>query len=557
MVMKVEDWLGKENKIGIDIFNKKYRFNNETFEGFLDRVSDGDDDLRGLIRTKKFLFAGRILANYNTGTKAGTVNCITLGYVEDNLNSIMDTAKDLAMSFKAEAGVGLALSKIRPKGARIGANGTSDGVLGFLKIFASITENISRGGARRGASFMGLGADHPDIIDFIRLKKNNKGGEGVVLSANLSVLITDEFMTHYADGTTYHKDFIVESTGEVIEHTVDPKVIMNEIVDLPERAFEPGILFIDRFNETHLFGSVIDKYVLMVNACTEYVGIPNTSCVLGSLNIAEFVNEYGFLDTDELISAIRVAIGGLDRVVDYSMPRCGTKKQSDISMKYRSIGLGITGLADAFVKMGIKYGDKESIAITNLISKLMSMTSKDESIKMGIELGQPNGILEYESDPKFKGIKGLRNNSLLSIAPAGSLSAMLGVSSGIEPIFRHSYQRMTQSVDGNDMFYTVHHKASKDVIDANGGNIPDYLVDSSEIDYMDKINIMKAVQAHVDLSISSTVNLPKGTTVDTIKNVYVESWKAGLKGNTIYVDGSISGVLNEIDNNEETSDCSS
>lgn len=562
-IKTVNEWLGEGNDIGIDIFNKKYRFNNESFDEFLDRVSDCESDMRKLIEEKKFLYAGRILANYNTGTGQGVSNCTTLAYVEDNLDDIMNCAKDLAMSFKAEAGVGLALSKIRPKGTRVGSKdggGVSDGIIGFMKIFSSIADNISRGNRRRGALACGLHVDHPDVVDFIRIKKNNFGNEGVIKSANLSVMITDEFMTNYINKTKYRKDFIVESTGEIVPHIVDPEMIMSEIVDHPKRAFEPGVLFVDRYNETHLFGSAIETKVFGFNACMEYFGIKNTTCLLGSLNISAFVNDNGVIDYSGIALATKIAIRGLDRVTDYGVTRNGVQAQNEISKKYRGVGLGITGLADAFVKMGIRYGSKESIKTTGHISELMKVVSLDTSIELGKELGQPSGILEYEKDPKFTGIKGLRNNSLLSIAPAGSLSAMLGVSSGIEPIFRHGYKRMTQSVDGEDTFYTVYHKASKEAMDKNNGEIPEYLVDSSEINYMDKLNIMKAVQDHVDLSISSTVNLPEETTTEIIKNVYIESWKMGLKGNTVYVDKSLEGVLNTLDKPEEvadTNDCSS
>ncbi len=264
--MTVQEWLGEDNKLSIDVWNRKYRFNNESFDEWIDRISNGNEKVRQMIIDKKFLYGGRILANLNTDNGQGLSNCTTFSYVEDSLDDIMDTAKNLAISYKKEAGVGVALSKIRPKGASIGGHHKSDGVIGFLKIFNSVTENVKRGGSRRGAMLAGLHCDHPDIMEFIKIKKRNKGSTGEITSANLSVLITDEFMEHYMKGESYQKDFIVESTGEVIPHIVDTVAIMDAIVDTPKTAFEPGILFVDRYRENHLFGSIYKDKELFNNA---------------------------------------------------------------------------------------------------------------------------------------------------------------------------------------------------------------------------------------------------------------------------------------------------
>ena len=556
--IKALKWL-EGSELGYDVWEKKYRFNNESFDEWLDRLSNGDEKVRKLIEEKKFLYGGRILANLNTGNGQGLSNCTTFSYVEDSLDDIMDTAKNLAISYKKEAGVGIALSKIRPKGASIGGNHKSDGIIGFLKIFNSVTENVKRGGARRGAMLVGLHCDHPDIFDFINIKKQNKGTDGEVTSANLSVLVTDEFMEHYIKGESYRKDFVVEATGEVIPHIVDTVKIINAIVDTPKTAFEPGIIFVDRYKEGHLFGSVYGDKELMCNACSEFYGAKGTVCLLGSINLSSYVVEdFGntYFDFDEFSKDVKICIKALDKAHDYGIGKNGLKIQNDRAEQYRGIGLGIMGLADMFIKLGIRYGSKESVILSEKIAKIMRESSIEESIQLGKELGQPKGVLEDEKKLEAMGlpyIKGLRNNSLLSIAPAGSISLIANVSTGIEPVFRTSYVRKTESLNNTDTYYTVYHKAIQDVIDRFGYK-PDYCIDTRDITVHEKVDVIAAWQKYVDLSISNTTNFKENATVEEIRELYRYGWEKGVKGLTVYVDGSIEGVLNDVGKKEETTE---
>lgn len=555
---KALKWL-EGSELGYDVWEKKYRFNNESFDEWLDRLSNGDKEVRKLIENKKFLYGGRILANLNTGNGQGLSNCTTFSFVEDSLEDIMDTAKNLAISYKKEAGVGIALSKIRPKGASIGGNHKSDGIIGFLKIFNSVTENVKRGGARRGAMLAGLHCDHPDIMDFIKIKKGNKGDGGEITSANLSVLITDEFMEHYMKGESYQKDFIVEATGEVIPHTVDTVAIMNAIADTPKTAFEPGILFVDRYRENHLFGAIYNDKELFNNACSEFIGVKGTVCLLGSMNLSAYVVEvFGntYFDFDEFSKDVKICIKALDKAHDYGIGKNGLKIQNDRAEQYRGIGLGIMGLADMFIKLGIRYGSEESVILSEKIAKIMRESSIEESIRLGKELGQPKGILEDEKRLEAMGlpyIKGLRNNSLLSIAPAGSISLIANVSTGIEPVFRTSYVRKTESLNNTDTYYTIYHKAIQDVIDRFGYK-PDYCIDTRDITVHEKVDVIAAWQKYVDLSISNTTNFKENATVDEIRELYRYGWEKGVKGLTVYVDGSIEGVLNDVGKKEETTE---
>ena len=555
--MKALKWL-EGSELGYDVWEKKYRFNHESFDEWLDRLSNGDEKVRKLIEDKKFLYGGIILANLNTGNGQGLSNCTTFSYVEDSLDDIMDTAKNLAISYKKEAGVGIALSKIRPKGASIGGNHKSDGIIGFLKIFNSVTENVKRGGARRGAMLVGLHCDHPDIFDFINIKKQNKGTDGEVTSANLSVLVTDEFMEHYIKGESYRKDFVVEATGEVIPHIVDTVKIINAIVDTPKTSFEPGIIFVDRYKEGHLFGNVYSDKELMCNACSEFYGAKGTVCLLGSINLSAYVVEdFGntYFDFDGFSKDVKICIKALDKAHDYGIGKNGLKIQNDRAEQYRGIGLGIMGLADMFIKLGIRYGSEESVVLSEKIAKIMRESSIEESIQLGKELGQPKGILEDEKKLEAMGlpyIKGLRNNSLLSIAPAGSISLIANVSTGIEPVFRTSYVRKTESLNNTDTYYTVYHKAIQDVIDRFGYK-PDYCIDTRDITVHEKVDVIAAWQKYVDLSISNTTNFKENATVEEIRELYRYGWEKGVKGLTVYVDGSIEGVLNDVGGKKEES----
>jgi len=554
--MTVQEWLGEDNKLSIDVWNKKYRFNNESFDEWIERISNGEEKVKQLILDKKFLYGGRILANLNTDNGQGLSNCTTFSYVEDSLDDIMDTAKNLAISYKKEAGVGVALSKIRPKGASIGGHHKSDGVIGFLKIFNSVTENVKRGGARRGAMLAGLHCDHPDIMDFIKIKKGNKGDGGEITSANLSVLITDEFMEHYMKGESYQKDFIVEATGEVIPHTVDTVAIMNAIVDTPKTAFEPGILFVDRYRENHLFGSIYNDKELFNNACSEFIGVKGTVCLLGSMNLSAYVKEefgHSFFDFETFGEDVKTAIFALDKAHDYGIGKNGLQIQNDRAEKYRGIGLGIMGLADMFMKLGIRYGSEESVELSEEIAKLMRDKAIKESQYLGQLYGQPEGILEDEKRMEELGvpyIKGLRNNSLLSIAPAGSISLLLNISTGIEPIFRMSYTRKTESLNNTNTYYEVFHKPIQDIIDKFGYK-PDYCIDTRDVSVEEKVDVISAWQKYVDLSISNTTNFKEEATVEDIKKLYIYGWQQGVKGLTVYVDGSIEGVLNEVNPNKK------
>lgn len=549
------DWLNN-NELSCDIFEKKYRYNGESFDQWLDRVSGGDENVRQLIEEKKFLFGGRILANRGTGKRASMSNCYSRGFVEDSLDDLMQAATDIAQTFKAQGGQGISLSKVRPKGCGINSNQfTSDGIIPFMEIYNRVTESISQGGSRKGALLMSLDIWHKEAENFIKIKSE----EGRIQKANLSVEIDDDFMKCVQ---------IYYDTGEIITKTITRKYgdnnITYEVIPIKlyklmmQKAWdwaEPGCIFSNRFRNYNLMEFVDDYQIETCNPCGEQPLVKHGACNLGSINLSEFVNHpftadasFDFLALGE---ATRICIRALDDIIDENADNHALQKQKEMALKYRNCGLGIMGLYDAFVKLGLKYGSKKSIEYANNIMKVMLVNAIQESNTLAKEKGKFPGWdskvlnselfqkvadhFNYEELLKY----GLRNCSLLSIAPSGSIATMLNVSTGCEPLFAKSYQRKTESLNnGEDKYYTVYAGIIQDYFDITGNDIiPDYFIESHEVDWHDRVNLQGALQEYVDTAISSTINLKNEATVEEIEQLYLYAWEKGLKGITIFRDG--------------------
>lgn len=266
--MTVEQWLGEDNKLGIDIWYKKYQKNNESFEDWLNRVSLGDKDTKEFIRSKKFLPGGRILSNVGIeDNKCGMSNCYSRGFIEDDYNDIMQAAVDIGKTFKAQGGQGLSLSKIRPKGSPIGDKYTSDGIIPFMKIYNEVTEGTSQGGARKGALLISLDAWHAEAMNFITIKSK----EGLIEKANLSLEVDDEFMSavqeYYETGkeNTYH--IIREYSGHKVEYEVKPIEIFKAFIHNNWEWGDPGCLFVDELRNYNLMEFCEDYQIETVNPC--------------------------------------------------------------------------------------------------------------------------------------------------------------------------------------------------------------------------------------------------------------------------------------------------
>ena len=552
--MTVQEWLGEDNQLGIDIWEKKYRFKNESFDEWLDRVSGGDQMVRQLIKDKKFLFGGRILAgrglqNISPDVKTTYSNCYVLEAPEDNLESIFDCAKNLARTFSYGGGVGIDISKLAPCGAKVNnAAKESSGAVSFMDLYSMVTGLIAQAG-RRGALMISMSCDHPDIEEFIDLKKDLNR----VTKANISVRVTDDFMQAVVDDKPFELKFFRKETGETFSKTINARDLMKKLAYNNWDMGEPGILFWDRIEGWNLLSEFEDFQYAGTNPCAEEPLPAGGSCLLGSLNLAEFVHN-GQFDFVSFISAVKIATVALNAVLDEGLSLHPLQVQRDCVRDWRQIGLGIFGLADMLIKMNIKYGSSESIELCNDIAQTMFNYSLDASCDLARDYGA-FPMYDYRklchSNFYYSNVYanindsiaqfGLRNSQLLTIAPTGTLSTMLGVSGGIEPIFANYYERKTESLHGEDVYYKVYtpvvkkYMAEHNITDDK--YLPKYFVTAKDLDYHDRINMQSVWQQYIDASISSTVNLPEDATPDDVLNLYIKAWQAGLKGITVFRDG--------------------
>lgn len=566
--MTVEQWLGKDNKLGIDIWHKKYQQDNETFEEWLDRVSGGIQAIRKLIEEKKFLFGGRILSYRGMekrGKKISLSNCYVITPPEDNIESIFECASKLARTYSYGGGCGVDISKLAPKGAKVNnAAKCTSGSVSFMDLYNLVTGLIGQNG-RRGAMMISLSCDHPDLEDFIKVKSDlNK-----VNKANISVRITDKFMQAVENREKFMLRFTREETGETIKKEVDAFQIFKTICKMNWDYAEPGVLFWDRINNWNLL-SLDDEFSYAgTNPCAEEPLPAGGSCLLGSINLAEFVGDDKRFIFSEFEYAVEKAVIALNQVLDEGLPLHPLSEQRESVRDWRQIGLGILGLADMLIKAGVRYGSPEAVALCNQIGAIMSNTA----IKTSAELAKQKGPYpkyksravrssafyrenSYGLTREFVDKYGLCNSQLMTIAPTGTLSTMLGVSGGIEPIFENSYQRKTESLHGHDEYYTVYTPIVKEYMDKHGitdeADLPDYFVTAKELDYKERIDMQAIWQTHIDASISSTINVPNSFSVEEVINLYIYAWKQRLKGVTIFREGcKRTGIFTSIDESPE------
>lgn len=570
--MTVEQWLGKDNKIGIDIWHKKYQYNNENFEEWLDRVSAGDQELRKLIVEKKFLMGGRTLANRGTDSTGSLFNCYSRGYVEDDYSDIMDAAKDIGVTFKAQGGQGISLTKLRPKGTPIKKEYFSDGIVPFMKIFNEVTAGTSQGGARKGALMLSIDARHKEAETFIKIKSK----DGEIEKANLSLEIDDEFMRavekYYDTGEVVILHEKRNYAGHEVEYDVTPINIFNMLVDNCYDWADPACLFVNRFRNYNLMQYDDEYEIETCNPCGEQPLPKHGACCLSSLNLSEFVvNPYtptAHLNTEDFLHAIDVGIRTLDKLIDENYNRHPLQQQRDMSYNYRNIGLGIFGYATALMKLGLKYGSNEAIEFTDDVFSLLFKRAVFASNNLAKELGiypkykecvfDSDIIKKHFTPDEIDGLKkhGLRNCSLISIAPNGSLATLLGESGGCEPEFALKYTRRTVGMtDGEDTYYDVYCKAAKEYMDANHTDIlPDYFVGSADIPWQNRVLTQAAMQNHVDTAISSTVNMPNSATKEDIAHMYLLAWSTGCKGITMFRDGCKRLGILTTDNSDKYTD---
>lgn len=550
--MTVQEWLGTENQLGQDIWERKYRYENETFDEWINRVSGGNSEIANLIKEKKFLFGGRILANRgleNKGRKISLSNCYVIEPPEDNIESIFDCAKKLARTYSYGGGCGVDISKLSPRGAKVNnAAKETTGSVSFMDLYSMVTGLIGQAG-RRGALMLSLSCEHPDLEEFIGIKSDLDR----VTKANISIRITDKFMAAVKNKTPFTLSFTRLETGETITKEIDAYEMFHKMCEMNWDYAEPGMLFWDRINNWNLLSCDNEFEYAGTNPCAEEPLPAGGSCLLGSINLAEFACDTGF-DFESFKHCVKSSVIALNEVLDEGLPLHPLKEQRESVYDWRQIGLGIFGLADLLIKLGIKYGSPEAIDLCDMIGHTMA----DMAIKTSAVLAKEYGVY-----PKYKPEAveqsafysknalgetkelvesfGLRNSQLLTIAPTGSLSTMIGVSGGIEPIFANYYTRKTESLKGHDEYYKVYTPIVKEYMDKHGlkddSELPDYFVTAQTLDYKNRIYMQSIWQSHIDASISSTVNVPNDFTVEQVEGLYMTAWEAGLKGVTIFRDG--------------------
>ncbi len=567
--MTINEWLNEE-ELPITIWTNKYRNGDEDFEQWLNRVSGGNKDTIEYIRAKKFIFAGRILANRGvTDRKLTYSNCYVITPPEDNLESIFETGAKLARTFSYGGGCGVDVSKLRPKDSPVhNAAKTTTGTTSFMDFYSYITGLIGQAG-RRGATMLSISCEHPDLEEFINLKSDLDK----CTKANISVRVTDKFM----DAVVEDKDFTLSFTmedGETITKVVNAKEIFKLLAQRNWEMAEPGILYWDRIANYNLLQGTKFEYA-GVNPCAEEPLPAGGSCLLGSINLSKFVvhpfTDKAYVDFDELEKVTANAIVALNQVLLEGLNLHPLKEQRDSVYNWRQIGLGTMGLGDMLIKLGIKYGSPESLKIIDIIYKSIATTAVEASL----ELAEKEGCFPMcdgtykEAIANSDFIKNLRlpqdtisrirkyglfNSQLLTCAPTGSISTMWQVSGGVEPNFAFSYNRRTVSLNKEETTYKVEAKIVKDYREVTNNKkiLPDYFIASQQLDPFTRIDVQATLQKYIDASISSTINLAESIAVDTVFDLYVYGWRLGLKGMTIWRDNcQRQGILTTESKKEE------
>lgn len=697
--MELKNWL--DSQLGQDIWTRKYQNGDETFDQWLDRVSNGDDAVKDLILSKKFIFGGRILASRGvTDRKVTYSNCYVLPPVGDSIEDIYDTAKHLARTFSYGGGCGIEISQLRPKGSPVNnAAMTTTGAVSFMETFNNVSQTIGQRG-RRGALMISMSVNHPEISDFIDAKTQNKKLE----QCNISVRTDDLFMTRVIAGDgnanelmyklaennwnwgepgmlfwdninkeTLLSEYIKKGefefagvnpclVGDTIIQTIEGakpikdlvgtqpyvycmndegKLIIkqaskvwktrenaelveidfgrNKLICTPDHLIftrnrgwvkaielQPNTDIVNGFKYINITQDskawhikkvtildytadvydmtvpVVHNFIandIIVHNCAEEPLPAGGSCLLGSLNLSEFVKDpFGkrpAFDIPSFKQAVKVAIRALNQVLDEGLPLHPLQIQRDSVAKWRQIGLGIMGFGDMLIKMRIPYGSDRCSNLISTIGIALCNTGLQESALLAKELGTfeaynedyilssfylqskiKEGVISDETINLIKA-HGLRNSQLFTIAPTGSIGTMFGVSTGVEPIYDvNGFARTTKSLNAEDKVYMEYPDIVQRAIEADDidmlNNKPAYLIGAKDLDFMSRVKTQADWQVWIDASISSTLNLPQEAQVEDVFKAYVLAHELGCKGLTVFRDGcKKAGILKGVNPTEE------
>ena len=464
--------------------------------------------------------------------------------VEDSLEGIFEAVKYTALIHKSGGGTGFSFTRLRPKDDSVKTTkGVSSGPVSFMSVFDAATETIKQGGMRRGANMGILRVDHPDIMDFIYAKQDKTK----LTNFNLSVGITEEFMKSVKKGTDY--DLLTPRDRKKVG-SKNAKEVFNEMVRLAWEGGDPGIIFLDRINNAN--PTPAEGEMESTNPCGEQPLLPYESCNLGSINLVQFVKN-GKIDWDDLRNTCRIAVRFLDNVIE--MNNYPIKQIDEMTKKNRKIGLGIMGWADMLVMLDIPYNSDKAIALAEEVMKFI----RDEGRKMSVKLAETRGSFPGFDKSIYPalGFKAMRNATITTIAPTGTISIIAGASSGIEPYFALAYYRNVMDnnklPEVNPYFLAKAHEGkfySESLLNklADAGNahnlteVPEDIrkifVTSHEISPEWHVKMQAAFQKYTDNAVSKTVNFENSATIEDVEKAYMLAYDLGCKGITIYRDGS-------------------
>ena len=501
-----------------------------------------------ILENFKFTPGGRIMHGAGRDDITTTLNnCYVVGIEKDSINSIYKTIKEEGRTYKFGGGCGHDLSVLRPSGDAInGTGGESCGPVGFMNLFSENTNTIAQHG-RRGANMQTLRIDHPDIEKFIAIKTDDIN---MVKYSNISVLLTHDFM----EAVENNKEFDLKWGGTVYR-TINAKELWEKIISHAHSSAEPGLLFWDTMTDYH--NAEYCSPLVSTNPCAEQPLPDGGCCNLGALNLERFVDNDGNFMIDEFKDTVGIATRFLDNVIDYNLDRHALEAQKQNAINDRRVGLGILGLGDMLVRMGIKYDSEDALQTVDQVMQIFRDTAYETSVELAKEK-EAFPHFDWTGLRKSKFIKnlprhlkdkirehGIRNSTVLTVAPTGSGGIVARVTSGIEPIFATSYKRRVKKNDGFGREFNEY-KVFHPIIERLFGgdeNLPDYVVTAHNIDPYFRVKMQGVIQKYIDSSISSTVNLKADIQEDTVADIYMTAYKAGLKGITVYREGSREGIL--------------
>ena len=497
----------------------------------------------------KYLPAGRITAGAGTARSVTPFNYFVMGTVPDTMGGIFDALKEAALTMQQGGGIGYDFSTIRPKGAPVaGVAADASGPLSFMDVWDAMCRTIMSAGSRRGAMMATMRCDHPDVEAFITAKSD----PARLRMFNMSVLVTDPFMAAVkADGPW---DLVFDGT---VYKTVQARDLWDRIMRSTFDFAEPGVIFIDRINAMNNLSYC--ETIAATNPCGEQPLPPYGACLLGSINMARLVSNPfspdARLDPDALDDLVATAVRMMDNVVDAS--RFPLPEQAAEARAKRRIGLGVTGLADALLMVGQRYGSEEAAALTEAWMKRIARAAYLASVDLAKEKGAfplfdakkflASGAMQSMDKDVRDAIAehGIRNALLTSIAPTGTISLYAGnVSSGIEPVFAYAYTRKVLQKDGS--------KTEEEVVDyavqlwreiKGDAPLPDYFVNAQTLAPLEHVRMQAAAQKWIDSSISKTINCPEDISFDAFKEVYMAAWDQGCKGCTTYRPNAVTGSV--------------